>query len=80
MQALAQLGVVSVKTQPDDVHRLAGKGDRDFSARQVMHALRLGRGSRALLAADFVMVRQRPQLHAVGMGALGQRFRGQGAV
>ena len=45
-----------------------------------MHALRLSRRRGTLLAADFVMVRQCPQLHAVGLGALGQGFRGQGAV
>ena len=73
-------GVVGVEAQADDVHRLAGEGDRDLGAGEVLHAVRArGRGG-AVLAADLVVVGQRPQFDAVGGGARGQLFGRQGAV
>ena len=59
---------------------LASKGDRNFGTRQVVQALRLGRRRRTAQAANFVVVCQRPQLDAVGLGACRQRLGGQGAV
>jgi hypothetical protein len=50
------------------------KRDGDFGAREVGHALAAGRGGGAVLAADFVVVGQGPQLHPVGLGARGQVF------
>jgi hypothetical protein len=79
-QALGQSGVVGVETQADDVDGGVGKGDRDFDAREVGHALRMGSGGGAVLAADFVMVGERPQLDTVGFRAGGQILRGQGSV
>ena len=75
-----QRGVVSVKTQADDVHRFAGKADRDFCAAQVVHAQRQRGVAGALLAAEFVVVGQRPQLHAFGMRTRSQVFWRQRAV
>ena len=79
-QPLHQFRVVRVKPQADDVDGLANEGDRNLGARQVLHALGFGRGGGAVLAAHFVVVGQRPQFHTVGFGALGQGFRGQGAI
>ena len=69
-----------VETQAHNVHRLVGKGDRNFSACEVGQALRTGRGQGAFLASHFVVVGQCPQFHAVGFGAFGQGFGGEGAV
>ena len=69
-----------VEAQADDVHRLAGEGDRDLGAGEVLHAVRPRRGGGAVLAADLVVVGQRPELDAVGGGARGQRFGRQRAV
>ena len=79
-QAGIQGLVVGVEAQAHDVHGDAGEGDRDLGAGQVVHAQRQRRVACALLAAEFIVVGQRPQFHAVGMGALGQRFGGEGAV
>jgi hypothetical protein len=62
------------------VHRLAGEGDRDLGAGEVLHAVRVGRGGGAVLAADFVVVGQRPQFDAVGGGTRRQVLRRQRAV
>jgi hypothetical protein len=71
-QALAQFGVLLIETQADDVHRFAGEADRDFGAGEVGHAVRMRRGAGALLAADLVVIGQRPQFDAVGRGARGE--------
>ena len=79
-QSLAQRGVVGIEAQAEDVHGLAGKGDRNLGAGQVGHAQRVGGDACAVLAPDFVVVGQRPQLHAVGRGARGDRLGLQRAV
>lgn len=53
------------------MQRAAGPRDGDFHARQVVHAERFGRLARGGLAADLVVVGQRPQRHAMGGGAGG---------
>ena len=60
-----------VKTQANDVHSLTGKGDRDLSACEVLHALCFSGGKRACLTTDFIVVGQRPEFDAVGFGAGG---------
>ena len=79
-QALRELGVVGVKPQAHNVDGGACKGDRNFGAREVSHALRVGCGGGAVLAADLIMVCQRPQFDTVGLGAFGQGFGGQGSI
>jgi len=79
-QTLFQGGVVGVKTQTDNVHRLAHKGDRNFNAGQVMKADLASCRCGALLTANFVVVCQRPKRHALGLSAFGKGFRGEGAV
>ena len=59
---------------------IACEADGNFHAGEIAHAAGAGGGMRARLAADDVVIGQRPQLHAVGSSALGQRFRLQGAV
>ena len=80
MQALRQSGIVSVKAQADDVNGFTGKGDRNLGAGEVRHALCLGGCHRTVLAANFIVVSQRPQFDAIGFGTLSQDFRRQGAV
>ena len=53
----------------------AGEGHRDFGAGEVLHAVRPGRRGGALLAADLVVVGQRPELDAIG-GRAGGQFSG----
>ncbi|MNR46828.1 hypothetical protein D3C85_1658490 [compost metagenome] len=60
-----------IDLEPHDVHGLAGPGDRNLHAGHVAHAQRLGGVPRLALAAHLVMVRQRPEGHAAGMGARG---------
>ena len=79
-QALQHGGVVGVKAQAHNVHGEACKGHRNFGAGEVGQARGFGRGHGAVLAANFVVVGQGPQLHAVGFGAHGQLLWGQGAV
>ena len=80
LQARLQPRVIGVHAQTDDVHGQAGKGDGDFRAGQVGQAL-LGRSRHgAVLAAELVVVGQRPQLHTVGLGPHGQGFGCEGAI
>ena len=79
-QAGAQRFVVGIEAEAEDMHGLAGEGDRDFGAGEVLHAQAQRGVARALLAAGFVMVGQRPEFNPAGVGALGQGFGGQGAV
>ena len=79
-QTLLHVCIVGIKAQAHNVHGFAGKGDRDLGAGEVIQPLRPGGGGSPLLAADLVMVSQCPQLHAIGLGALCQGLRGQGAV
>ena len=71
-QAARQLRVIGVEPQAHDMYRGIDKGDRDLHAREVVHAQCLGRRRGTVLAADLVVIGQRPQLHAVAMGARGQ--------
>ena len=79
-QAFHQIAAFGVEAQADDVHGLVREGDRDLHPGEVAHALRLRRGHGALLAADLVVVGQRPQLHAVGTCPRRQFLRRQRAV
>jgi hypothetical protein len=65
-QTLAQLGIVLVEAQADDVHHLAGEADRDFHPAQKGQTLGPRRSARARHAAHLVVVGQRPQLHPTG--------------
>ena len=65
-QAFGHARVGVVKAQADDVHGDIGKGHGNLDARQVLHALRAGRFERLLLAADLVVIGQRPQIDPVG--------------
>ena len=56
------------------------KGHGNFNPSEVAHAVRFCSGSGSRLSANLVMVGERPQLHAMGMGPLGNRFRGECAV
>ena len=80
LQACGQRRVVRVKAQSDDVHGLVQKSHRNFDAGQVAHAASLGCGCCARLAADFVVVGQCPEFHAIGAGTLGKFFGGEGSV
>jgi len=61
-----------VKTQTHNVDSFAGKSDGDFDAGEVLHALGFGCSHGAFLAANFVVIGEGPQLHAVGFGARSQ--------
>jgi membrane peptidoglycan carboxypeptidase len=80
LEAFNQGAVVGVKAQTHNVHRLVGKGDRDFSASQVRHATSAGRCQRTVLATYFVVVGQGPEFDPIGFGTFGQDFGGEGAV
>ena len=77
---MLQSGIVGIKAQPDDMYRGAGKRDRNFGAGQIGHGVRVCCRRCAVLAADFVVVGQGPQLHAIALGAGGEVFGGEGAV
>jgi hypothetical protein len=62
------------------MHGFVGKSYGDFGASEVMDTLRFGRCGCAVLAADFVVVSQCPQLNAIDFGAFGKGFGGEGAV
>ena len=79
-QPVAQLGIVGVEAQADDMHGDAGKADRDLAAAQVVQPQRTRRGGCAHLTVDLVMIGQCPQLHPIAVRALGQFFGMQGAV
>ena len=80
LQTVLHVRVVNVKAQADDVHCAPGKRHRDFGAAQVAHAQCFGRARRARLAANFVMVGQRPQLDTIGMCSGGQGFGRERAI
>ena len=63
-----QRRVFWVKAQAHDVNRLVNEGDRNLNPGQVMQAHGARGGGGTLLAANFVMVGQSPQLDAVGLG------------
>ena len=69
-----------IKAQADDVDGVAGEADGNFYAGEVAHAAGAGGGAGARLAADGVVIGQRPQLHAIGGSAPGHFFRLQRAV
>ena len=79
-QARLQVDVVRVHAEADDVHGFARKAHRHLHPRQVVDAQGLGGGGGAVLAAEFVVVGQGPELHAAIEGALGQGFGFEGAV
>ena len=56
------------------MHRRVGEGDRDLDAGEIRQAGGVRRGARALLAAELVVVGERPELDAVGLGARGERL------
>ena len=66
--------VVGVEAEADDVHGGVGEGHRDLGAVEVGQAGRARRVARALLAAELVVVGQRPELDAVGLRARGERL------
>jgi hypothetical protein len=80
VQALRHRGVVGVEAQADDVHGFVREGHRDLGAGEIAHAVGAGRGGGAVLAADFVVVGEGPELDPVGGRARGQRFGRQCAV
>jgi len=80
VQPLHQRGVGGVHAQTHDVHRDTGKRDGNFGAREVGQTHRPGGFHGACLAANFVVVGQGPQVHAVGFGALRQRLGRERAV
>ena len=79
-QTLQQGGIAGIKTQAHDMHRLANEGDGNFHAGQIAHAQRLSRRQGTRLAANLVVVGQCPELHAVGLGTLGECFGCEGAI
>jgi len=62
------------------VHRGTGEGHGDLGAGEVGQAQLEGRGHRPPLAAQLVMVGERPELDAVGLGTRRERFGRQGSV
>jgi hypothetical protein len=72
--------VVGIKAQPDDVHRGACKRNRNLGAGQIGQAQCKGGITRALLAADFIVIGQCPQLDTIGLGPSGQSLGLQRAV
>ena len=79
-QTFEQGGVGVVKAQADDVHRGAHERNRNLGAGEKGQALLAGGGHGTVQSAGFIVVGQRPQLHAVGFGSLGELFGGQCAV
>ena len=80
IEPLQQLCIGVVETQADDVHRGIGKRHRNLDAREKGKPDGAG-GLRGLgLAADLVMVGQRPELDAVAEGTPRQFVRRQGTV
>jgi hypothetical protein len=55
-EAVEQLLVLRVDVQADDVYRAPRPRHRDFHAREIAHAERLGRFARFLLAAELVVI------------------------
>ena len=80
VQALGQRRLVRIEAQPHDVNRDMRKRHRHLGAREVGQAHRRGGRHRPVLATDFIVVGQRPQLHAVGLGPAGQRLGRERAV
>ena len=62
------------------MHRDAGKADGDLAAAELVQPQVARGGGGARLAVDLVMIGQRPQLHAIGLGTFGQGFGLQGAT
>ena len=54
------------------MHGMPGERHGNFCAAEVTHAQGFGGSGSALLAADFVMVGQRPKFYPVGMRAGGE--------
>ena len=79
-QAAHQRAVLGVDAEADDVHRQAGKGDRDLHARQKRQADGPRGITGPMLSVDDVVVSERPQLDSVSLGARGQSLGGQRAV
>ena len=79
-ESFDQGGVLLVHAEAHDVDGFVGPGDGDFDAGKEGQAQREGGGTGAGNAAHFVVVGQRPELHAVVVGMLGQPFRRLGAV
>ena len=73
-EPLDERSIVAVDAEADDVDRGAEEGDRDLDAAQVGQSGGAGGAARAPLAADLVVVGQRPELDAVRLGARRERF------
>ena len=69
-----------IKAQAHYVDGFASKGDGDFNAREVFHALGLGGCHGAFLTTNFIVIGERPQLHPIGFGARSQSFRRERAI
>jgi hypothetical protein len=79
-EAAQHFGIVRIEAQADDVNGFVGESDLDFGPGEVLDAMGLGRRGRAVLAADFIMVGQRPQLDPIRGGAGSQLFRCERAI
>ena len=71
-QALGQLRIVGIKAQANDVDSGADERHGNLDPRQIGQAQAACRLGCTVLAADLVVVGQRPEIHAVGMGPCGQ--------
>ena len=80
VQALCQFCVVGIKAQAHDMHAAACVADGNFSACHIVQTCSLGCCGCAVLAADFIVIGQRPQLHPSRSGTLGQLLGRQSAV
>ena len=72
--------IVVIEAEADDVHRLARERDRDLGAGEVGQLQRERGVAGATLAGELVVIGQRPQLHAIGLGAHRQCLRLERAV
>jgi hypothetical protein len=80
LQACLHGAVEGLKAEAHDVNGFMREGDGDFGAGEVGHAVLVCGGSSSDLAADFIMVGQRPEFDTVFGCAFGQRFGLHGAV
>jgi len=61
-----------IDAEAENVHGVMGKGDRDFDARHKRQVGTLGRRACCGQAADFIVVGQGKQFHALRLGAFNQ--------
>ena len=79
-QSIGQCLVVRVKAQSHNMHGLVNESDGNFGPGQITHTAGLGCGSSPMLATNFIVIGQRPQLHAVAVRPFGQCLRREGTV